>query len=104
MGAPMRFFSAFRAPSTTRGRRIALYAGASVLGLYVAFLILMNAVFLFGVIPELASNKDIGLRHGTAYSLWPGRVHVRDFYLRFQDSNVRMGLTVGEADVTIDVL
>ena len=39
----------------------------------------------------------------SAWSIWPGRVHVRNYQMRFREPDVELFMTLDQADVTVDL-
>lgn len=95
---------AARLPSVPRWLRIALIAVAA---LYAAYLVAANVILrthlLRGWVNDGATDVRL-MEYSSAWTIWPGRVHVNDFSLRFQDENVQFLLTVDHAVTDIDLL
>jgi hypothetical protein len=49
----------------------------------------------------VGASEGFALEFSSAYSLWPGRVHVRDLSLRIEDYNVQFEVALQAADVDI---
>jgi hypothetical protein len=71
----------------------------------VAYLLLLNGLLNSGLIPRLLSQQPqrLTVRWGSAWALWTGAVHVRDFTLRNQDPKAQFELTIGEAETAVEV-
>lgn len=71
--------------------------------LWVAYLLLVNVALSSKLISALVSyNPDeVMLDYDSAYTLWPGHVHVEGFRLSGQDSVLQFGVLVDEADCQI---
>ncbi len=51
----------------------------------------------------LGGTREITLKYRYAWTLWPGRVNLRDFHLTFQDANVEFALDLAHANVRIEL-
>lgn len=71
--------------------------------LFLAYLLLVNVALSSKLIATLVSQNpdDVMLDYDSAYSLWPGHVHVEGFRLSGQDSVLQFGVLVDEADCQI---
>jgi hypothetical protein len=79
-------------------RRVALV----LVALELAYLAVANFVLRTQWIQQAVSDADgFHLELGSAYSLWPGRVHVEDFRLRVEDYNVQFEVKLGQANLDI---
>lgn len=56
-----------------------------------------------GVRLLLGSTREITLKYRYAWTLWPGRVNLRDFHLTFQDANVQFALDLAHANVRMEL-
>lgn len=85
--------------------RLAKIAALGVLAIGVVYLTVANLLLGGNVIQREASSDpdSLLLTTGRAWTLWPGRVHVRDLILRFQDSNVQMYMTLEEGTVDVNL-
>lgn len=73
-------------------------------GLELAYLIAANGVLQTGLVRKaVESAQGLKLTHGTAYSVVPGRILVRDLRLRFEDYNVQFQLTVARAELDLSL-
>lgn len=90
---------------TARSIRIVLLRVAAVLvALQLSYLAVGNAVVKSRLIEQAVSNAEgFQLDYASAYTLWPGHVHVEQLSLRFEDYNVQFELALGSADVDISL-
>jgi hypothetical protein len=68
--------------------RVVTHVIQAIVGLYVAYVVIVNGAMVTGLAEWMANrdpNKTV-LHFTSAYSFWPGRVHVNHFVLRGQDS------------------
>ncbi|HVY30171.1 MAG TPA: hypothetical protein VHB79_26620 [Polyangiaceae bacterium] len=80
---------------------------AVLCGLELIYLVAVNLVLRTRLIQEAAAGADgVKLEFGSAYSVLPGRAHVRDLVLRFEDYNVQFQLSIerGQLDVGLEEL
>jgi len=79
--------------------------GAALSGLYVIYLVAVNAALKFGGIAKFVNDgtDDAHLELGGGYSWVPGRVDVRDVSLRFQDVNVQFELKLARARASVNL-
>ncbi len=70
-----------------------------------SYLVLANALLSSALIQDRISHEPERLlvRWGSAWSVWPGKVHVRNFYLRRQDPKRRFELVVDAAVTEVDL-
>lgn len=89
-----------------RWRKRGLVALAVVLGPYIAYVVLLNLAFATGLFTWLVNKgtPDFRMEIGTAWTLVPGRVHVKDCTLRVEDSNLQVFFVLPESVVDVDVL
>lgn len=81
----------------SRPAGIAATLGAALLLAWVAYVAIGLVVLNTGLIASaLTDEEDDSLRfaHGFTFSPWPGRVHVRDLDLRYQDRNIAFRLQI----------
>jgi len=70
--------------------------------LELAYVGVANALLHSQVIQRaVGGSEGFSLEFGKAYSLWPGRVHVRDLSLRIEDYNVQFEVAIREASLDI---
>ena len=83
---------------------------AKLLGGVAAVLFFLELVYLAAgnlVLKSQLVQKAVGSAHGfhlqfaSAYTLWPGHVHVNDLALRFEDYNVQFELVLATADLDV---
>ncbi|HEX6273194.1 MAG TPA: hypothetical protein VFZ53_09145, partial [Polyangiaceae bacterium] len=91
--------------SARRGKRVLAILGATLLGLYVVYLVAVNAALKLGGIAKFVNDgtDDAHLELGGGYSWLPGRVEVRDVTLRFQDVNVQFELKLAHARASVNL-
>ena len=71
----------------------------------VAYPVLANALLRFGGVQLAFKDTDqVAVDFRSAWTFWPGRVHVEDVRITMQDRNVQFALQIAQADVTIDLL
>ncbi len=58
---------------------------------------------LFSKLFELAFGGRVHISYASAWSLWPGRVHVRGLELRGEDDNVQWNLTADEVSFRVSL-
>jgi hypothetical protein len=58
---------------------------------------------LGGVQKALAGADEIGVHFGRAWSFWPGRVHLEDLRIVFQDKNLQFSILIPHASVTVQL-
>jgi hypothetical protein len=70
------------------------------------YLAAVNAVLRSGTVQSHANQKPevIHLDYSRAWSLWPGRIHIDDFSLRFQERNTEFLLTIDSSDVKVSLV
>src|SRR5262245_28312922 len=88
------------------GRALAVWVAVRVLiiaaVLEVLYLAAGNIALQAGLPSKLAAtSNDLKLTYASAWTLWPGRVHVNELSLRAKDHNVEFLVTVETATVTI---
>lgn len=87
-----------------RFRRPLLVALALVTGVAVVYLITANLLLRTRFLRDLLSEgPDLELDYASAYSVWPGRVHVRDFSLAVQTYSDQLSVTARSGVVTISL-
>lgn len=86
---------------------VAWRLGVVLLGLTLLYLGVANLVLAGGFISRFtAKSDDIRIEYDSAYSVWPGRVHVRNLRVRMEDHNVQFLIVVerGFLDVSLHEL
>jgi hypothetical protein len=74
-------------------------------GLAALYLIGANLLLRTSLLRRVAnSSPSVKLEYGSAYSLLPGRVHVRGLVLRSEDYNVQFEVKLGSGVVDVDLL
>ncbi len=82
--------------------RLALVALVVSEGLYIAA---ANAFLrLDGITKILASTNEIKASYARAWTLWPGRVHIKGARILFQDHNLQWSLDAKSLSVDVDLL
>jgi hypothetical protein len=77
---------------------------AVLFGLELVYLAVGNAVVRSQAIKRAVGSADgFMLDYGSAYTLWPGHVRVRDFSLRVEDYNVQFEVALSDAELDIDL-
>jgi hypothetical protein len=75
-----------------------------LVGLELIYLIAANIVLQTGLVRKAAeSAQGLKIAYGTAYSLLPGRMSVRELLLRFEDYNVQFQLTISRAEFDLSL-
>jgi hypothetical protein len=70
--------------------------------LQLAYVVIANALLRSQVIQRsIASAQGFALEFSQAYTLLPGRVHLRDLSLRVEDYNVQFEVAIGQASLDI---
>jgi hypothetical protein len=75
------------------------------IGFEALYLVLANLMLWVGLRPLLrwAEPEQLYLDYGSAYSLFPGDVHVKDFHLTNQDSSIQWGMVLEEGNLHIEL-
>ncbi|WP_437907626.1 hypothetical protein WME95_06905 [Sorangium sp. So ce327] len=73
------------------------------LALWLGYVVVVNVMLSTGLIARLVSYNpvDASLYYGSAWSLWPGVVHVKELRLSGSDSVLQWAVELDEADVDI---
>jgi hypothetical protein len=75
-----------------------------LVGLELLYLVIGNAILRSQLIQSAIAEADgFHLQVSRAYTLWPGRVYLRDFRLRVEDYNVQFELTFDRGTVDISL-
>jgi hypothetical protein len=84
------------------GRYVLLFVGTLV-GLAAALLAALNVFLNSGWLPAEISKRPERLRleYASAWSLWPGRVHVRGLRLDGEDARARWSVTLDSAELDV---
>ena len=86
---------------------VAWRLGVVLAGLTLFYLGVANLVLAGGFVSRFAAKSDdIRIEYDAAYSVWPGRVHVRNLRVRMEDHNVEFLIVVerGFLDVSLHEL
>jgi hypothetical protein len=84
---------------------VAWRTGALVAGLTLLYLAVANLVLMTGVIQRFAAKSDdIRITYDSAYSVWPGRVHVKNLGVRVEDHNVQFWVGVERGTLDVDLM
>lgn len=105
--------SAEKAPSVSGGgpeerkrrwKKRGIVAGAVVLGVYVLYVIAFNLAFATGFFTWAVNRAtpDFQMEFGSAWTLVPGRAHVKDCTLRVEDSNLQFYMILPDSIVDVD--
>ncbi|HMA95043.1 MAG TPA: hypothetical protein VKP30_20265 [Polyangiaceae bacterium] len=77
---------------------------AILIGLELVYIVGANAVLSTTLTRSaVESARGIKLDYGSAYSVMPGRIHVRGVRLRFEDRNVQFQLTIGSGRFDVNL-
>lgn len=86
-------------------KRIAAGLGIGLVATALLYVGLGNLILSTGVVRRLTNvaPDELTVDYGPAWTAWPGRVHVKDLTVRFQDHNVQFYLQLDEAEVDISL-
>lgn len=85
-------------------KKLAIGLAIALVGLYVLYLVVGNVLLKTRVIRNAVSAwPSRSFEYGSAYTLWPGIVHVRDVHLRVRDSEIEFLMVIDEARVDLDL-
>ncbi|WP_437898279.1 hypothetical protein [Sorangium sp. So ce124] len=109
MHALLHEAAALKSPAALSGRlgpraRRALKALLILpIALWLGYVVVVNAMLSTGLIARLVSYNpvDASLYYGSAWSLWPGVVHVEELRLSGSDSVLQWAVELDEADLDI---
>jgi hypothetical protein len=90
-----------------RGRRVRTalkWLAGTLLGLYVLYVVAVNAFLNFGFFLLFEDTNSVNATLGRAFSLWPGTAYVRDARIVFQDKNLQWTLDIANATVDVDMV
>lgn len=94
-------------PKPTPWHRIGRWA-AGLLGVYVAWLLVINLALWTGLVQTLVSGDrervKLRLDHGFAYCLWPTTVHVKDFRLGIDTYAWQMQIDIADGELQTSLL
>jgi hypothetical protein len=72
--------------------------------LELSYLAVGNAIVRSSLIKRAVASADgFKLDYGSAYTLWPGHVRLRDFSLRVEDYNIQFEVALADASLDIDL-
>ncbi len=93
-------------PVLERARRVARVALGVLLAAYTFYAVALNALLSSGALASWvsAATPDLALELDGAWTLLPGRVHVRAARVWLEDSHMQTYVTTGRTAVDIDVL
>lgn len=92
-------------PSRARRiRQILKWAFGALLGVYVLYVVAVNAFLNFGFYLLFEGTNSVNATLGRALSFWPGTAHVRDARIVFQDKNLQWTLDIPSATVDVDLI
>lgn len=77
---------------------------ATLAALEFSYLTLANLTLLTPLLQKLATSGDIMVRYDWAYSLWPGRVVVRNLRFRVQDHNIQFLVAIERGSLDVSLL
>lgn len=84
---------------------VAWRLGVVLAGMTLFYLGVANLVLAGGFIPRFtAKSDDIGIEYDSAYSVWPGRVHVRNLRVRMEDHNIQFLIVVERGFLDVSLL
>jgi hypothetical protein len=88
-----------------RLRRVLVALGIAILSFEALYLIAANAILQTRSLDRwvTGATPDLMLKVGSGWTLLPGRVHVEDVELHFEDYNVQFALSVEAATVDISL-
>ncbi len=96
-----------RMAARVRTRHLAIVFGrvaAVLFCLQLAYLAVGNALLRSHAIQNAVASADgFHLDFGPAYTVWPGRVQVRDLSLRVEDYNVQFEVALARAELDISL-
>lgn len=83
-------------------RRAPLYAAIVLAASLVGYVVLANAFLWVGGVRWLyAGTQSVRIEYSSAWTFWPGVVHVRDLFVSVQDHNVQTSLRFERAEISI---
>lgn len=85
--------------------RIAIWTAIAVAALFVLYLSVANLVLMRALLPAWVSEtEDLSMSYDSAYTLYPGRVHLTGLSVRGADYNIQFELTTKKATLDVDLL
>lgn len=97
-----------RSGGRARWVRIAAWTAGTLVGLFVLFVVTVNALLAFGGIESIVTRQTeytrLELRHGRAWMLWPTRVHVRDATILIDTYSYEFRADIEEGFIDIRLL
>ena len=110
----MPFREQFRSVSSTvstalfhRGRRsttvrVAFWIVVAALGLEATYVVAANSFLAFGGVQKMfASTNTVKGDFASAWTLWPGTIHIRGLELVIQDHNVQSTIQMDRTEVVL---
>jgi len=83
---------------------VLLRVAAVLLALQLVYLVAGNAAIKSQLIKKAVSGSEgFELDYASAYTLWPGHVHVEQLALRVEDYNIQFEVALGSAEVDISL-
>lgn len=88
----------------SRWRRRGVFALLGLVAVYATYVLVFNLAFATGLLAKLVNraSPDFHMELGSAWTLLPGRVHVKDCSLRVEDGDLQFFMTLPEAVVDLD--
>ncbi len=82
------------------------YSVVALLAAYAVYLVAIHVVLATPLLRHFANKKPekFLLEYGSAWSIIPGRVHVRALRIRFKDSVAETYLSIDKVDTTVELL
>ncbi|AUX20682.1 hypothetical protein SOCEGT47_011550 [Sorangium cellulosum] len=77
--------------------------GLAPVALWIGYVVVVNVLLSAGLVARLVSHDpiDATLDYGSAWSLWPGVVHAKEFRLSGSDSTLQWAVELDEVDADI---
>ena len=84
--------------------RIALWLAAVVIGVEVLYLALANCFLNFGLLPRaFAGTNSVKGENSSGWTIFPGRLHVRNLKITIQDHNIQSLIQLARAEVVLSL-
>jgi hypothetical protein len=84
--------------------RVSSIAALIAAACWALYVLVANAVLVTGYLESRVTSPDERLLElGSAWTLWPGRVHVRDFRFRLAEEDLELELRIERATVQIEL-
>lgn len=93
------------APKLLTARRVLKHVVLVVLGAYTLYLLAIHVLVATPLLRKITNqNSDkLLVEYGSAWSLWPGRLHVKALRIRFKDSDAEAYITLDKFAGTFDI-